>query len=409
MKILQINRFHYIAGGASRYFFEISKVLESHGHEIAFFSMQDPRNYKSRWSKYFVDNISFEKVNLKNGVKNIFTMIYSFEARRKISDLLDAFNPDIAHIINIYHHISPSILLELKKRNIPIVHTVADYHLISPHHNNLFHGGNICEVSKIHKFYNTIIHKCVKNSYLASFAEALEQYLHYLFGFYIKNIDYFIAPSEFLVQKLIEYNIPKDKIVLLPYFIDYRKFFPDYSRGDYILFFGRLYPEKGLLFLLEVIKHLPSVKLKIVGYGPEGEKLSDKARKDKLENVEIISKFISDKNLKGLITKSAFVVLPSQSYEIFGISILEAFASGKPVIASRMGALPEVVKDGFNGYLFEPRNIEDCALKINKLWNNRILCNKMGRNARNFVMRNYEPEKHYKKLLSVYKYCLSSR
>lgn len=403
MRILHANRFYHIAGGVSRYFLEVAELLKSHGHEVAYFSMHDKQNKKSKGSRYFVNNISFEKVEFKNAINIFYRMFYFIEARRNISKLLDNIQPDIAHIHNIYHHISPSILLELKKRNIPIVHTVGDYHLISPHHNNLFHNGKTCEVSKVHRFYNTVIHKCVKNSYFASFAEAIEQYIHYMFGFYRNTIDYYIAPSKFLFNKLAEYQIPKEKIVLLPYFIDNKKYKPNYDIGDYVLYFGRLYPEKGLLLLIEIAKLLPNIKFKIIGKGPEDEKIKRKINEYNLKNIEIVSKFIPDKELKSFISHSRFIILPSISYESFGISILESFASGKPVIASNIGGIPETVKDGFNGFLFEPGNVEDMANKISKLWNNPELCRKLGKNAREYAEKNFGPEEHYEKLMKIYK------
>ncbi len=402
MNILQINKFYQITGGVSRYFFELAKLLKIKGHQVAYFSMQDKKNRLTKWSKYFVSNISFEKVSLKNSLKVISRMIYSLESKRKISQLLDIFDPDIAHIHNIYHQISPSILTEIKRRNIPIVHTVGDYHLISPHHHNLFHDGKICEVSKRFKFYNTICHKCIKDSYLASFAEALEQYIHHFCGLYSNTVDYFISPSNFFAEKLREYGVSEDKILVLPYFVDYRNFVANYSPGNYILYFGRLSPEKGLPFLISVMKKLPHIKLKIAGFGPEGEKLRYKVQSDGLKNIEIISRFIEDRKLKKMISESRFLVFPSQSLETFGISLLEAYASGKPVVASRIGALPEVIKDGYTGFLFESNNISDCAEKINKLWTNIDLCKKIGRNARDCAEREYNPEVHYQKLMEIY-------
>lgn len=407
MKILQVNKFYHIVGGTSRYFFVVSKLLENKDHQVAYFSMHDKKNKSTRWSKYFVSNLPFERVNYKNGLKVIGRMIYSVEARRKISKLLDEFKPDIAHIHNIYHQVSPSILLELKKRGIPIVHTVGDYHLISSHHNNLFHNGTICEVTKIKRFYNAIIHKCVKNSYLASFAEALEQYFHYMFGFYANNVDLFIAPSIFLAQKLYEYGIPKEKTVILPYFVDYNKFTPKFTYGDYILYYGRLYPEKGLSFLIDIMKHLPNINLKIVGRGPEGKRLKYKIKKYRLKNASVNSTFVPDGELRRLIHNSRFTVFPSQSLETFGISLLESYASGKPVVASKIGALSEIVKDGKTGFLFKSGNMEDCIEKVKKLWNNPSFYREMGKNAREYVENHFGPEEHYEKLMDIYKMAIA--
>lgn len=401
MNILQINKFYHIVGGSSRYFFDISKLLEDKGHSLGYFSMKDEKNLLTKWSKYFVRNTSFEKLELNRLPRILTRMFYSIEARRNISELLDHFKPDIAHLHSIYHHLSPSIILELKKKNIPIVQTLHDYHLISPSH-TLFHNGRICEITKKTSLWKAIFHKCVKNSYSASFLEVLEQYFHHFMGIYTKNVDIFITPSLFMNNKLVEYGISKDKIQVLNNFCDYRKFTPTYNPGSYILYFGRLSPEKGLIFLLEVMEKLPQIRLNIVGKGLQKAELKEKAKSRGLNNVMFIE-HQSGESLRELIYNSRFTITPSECYETFSLASLESFASGKPVVASRIGALPEIVKDKETGFLFEAGNAEDCVNKINKLWNNPILCRKMGRNARGYVEKYFSPEDHYEKMIGIYK------
>ena len=120
MRILQINKFYFINGGTARYYFEVSDLLKKYNHKIGYFSMYDPKNYKTKWDKYFVSNISYEKVSINDSIRKFVHMIYSIEAKKKLSHLLDVFTPDVVHLHSIYHHISPSIIIELKKRNIPI-------------------------------------------------------------------------------------------------------------------------------------------------------------------------------------------------------------------------------------------------------------------------------------------------
>lgn len=401
MNILQINKFYHIVGGVDRYFFEISQILKEKDHQIAYFSMNDYRNNKSEWSRYFVNNISFENVEIRNGLKVFGRMIYSIEARKKISELLDKFACDIVHAHDMYHHISPSILHEIKKRDIPVIQTIGDYHLISPNY-IMFHQGRICEITKSNNFWKAFFHRCVKDSYLASFAEVVEKYLHYWLGWERNYIDHFIAPSRFMESKLIEYGINKKKVVYLPYFIHYQAYKSNYNGDNYILYFGRLSPEKGLNYLINAMKVLPQINLKIAGRGNSGYVSKLKAQSAKMQNVEFVG-FQEGLRLKRLISCSKFTILSSVWYEVFGLSILESFASGKPVVASNIGGIPETVKDGYNGLLFEPGNTDDCAEKINKLWNNPALCRKMGRNAREYVEKNFGPEEHYERLMEIYR------
>lgn len=367
--------------------------------------MLDRRNQKSEWSKYFVSNVSFEKVELKRAPKILTRIFYSFEARRNISDLLDEFKPDIAHLHSIYHHISPSIILELKKRNIPIVQTLHDYHLIAPSH-TLFHNGRICEVTKKRKFYKAILHKCVKDSYTASLLEAIEQYLHNFLGIY-KNVDIFIAPSHFMANKLVEYGLPKDKIQILHTFCDYEKYKPRDNSGEYILYFGRLSEEKGLDFLISAVSRMPNMRLKIAGTGLIENTLIQKVKKLGLTNIEFLGNK-DEQQLKRLIYGCKFVILPSLCYENFPMSVMEVFSCGKPVLASKIGGIPELVKNGFNGFLFEPGNEKDWKEKIEILWNSRILCSQLGKNARNYAEENFSPAPHYESLFKFYKSIVKS-
>ena len=392
MKVLQINKFYHINGGVSRYFFSVSKLLREKGHGLAFLSMQHDKNVASSWSKYFVSRVSFPKLP---------RLFYSFEARNKISKLLAKFSPDIVHLHNIYHQISPSILPVFKKRNIPVIQTVGDYHLIAPNY-NLFHNGQICEITSPNLFYKAVLHKCMKDSYFYSFVEVMEKYFQYFAGWERNFVDYFIAPSLFMQNKLIVYGIIENKIIHLPYFVDTEKYQPEYSDKGYILYFGRLSPEKGLSFLIDVMNKLPKIKLLVVGCGDEEHNLKIKVSKLKLSNIKFAG-FKDGKELRNLIRNSRFTILPSLWYEVFGISLLEAFASGKPVITSDSGALPEINKNDYTGLLFESGNTEVCAEKINKLWNNPSLCSRLGRNARRYVEVNYGPQKHYERLMGIYK------
>lgn len=404
MKILQINKFHYVEGGTEKYYLELSKLLERHNNEVAYFSMDDNKNLPSTLSKYFVSNISFREVDLKSGFKFLKRMIYSNEAVRKINKLLDQFHPDIAHIHNIYNHISPSILPEIKKRGIPIVQTVHDYHQLAPNR-NLFHDGKICEVTKPDKYYKALLHRCVKGSYLATFANIITLYIHRMFGLYNNNVDYFIAPSMFVKNLLIEYGFNPKKIIYLPNFVDIDDSVTTGNSSNvqkYILYFGRFSVEKGLIFLLKVAKNLPNINFKLVGRGPQEEILRNITKKKRLRNVEFLDHRES-KRLNPIISDSYFTILTSIWYENLPNSILESFILGKPVIASNIGGIPEVIENDSTGFLFETGNTEDCISKIKKLWNNPYLVKKMGENARSYVKKRFNPERHHKQLMNIYK------
>ncbi len=400
MKILQINKYFRLVGGAERYFLEVSRLLRRHGHEVAFFSMADRRNDSSVWNKYFVSNVSFENKSLSARLRYAARTLYSFEAKEKIIRLIDNFRPNIVHIHDLSYFISPSILPVIKKRGIPVVQTVPNYHLISPNA-NLFHDGKICEITKKRSYYKAIFHKCVPDSLSSSFLHVTAKYMHDFLRLY-NNVDNFITPSNFLRNKLIDYGIPKEKILKLPYFNDCLLYKPKYKVGNYILYFGRLSEEKGLDVLIQAMHKLPNILLKIAGSGLDYYPLRNFVDSLNIENVEFVG-FQDREKLRLLIANSRFTIFPSVWYEVFGQSIIESYASRRPVIASRIGAIPEIVINGFNGLLFEPGNIDDCSDKINMLWGSISKCKEMGKNARELVEKSYSPISHYKELMQIYK------
>lgn len=419
MKILLANKFYYLKGGAERHFFDLKKLLEEKGHKIIPFAMQDKKNLASEYSQYFVSSVNIEKSSFSfTGLRAAGRIIYSFEAKSKIKELIEKERPDIAHIHNIYHQISPSILTPLKKAGIPIVATIHDFKLMCP--NYIFYTqGKVCERCKRYRFYNCVLHQCVKNSYLASLVNTKEMYLHSLLKIYKNNIDQYICPSNFVAQKLIDFGFNKEKITILPHFsnfIDTEQ--NNYSHklvnlpnshlfadSYYILYFGRLSQEKGVNILLKAIKEIKNVKLKIAGKGPQEEKLKEYIKKEKINNVEFLG-YLSGESLKEIIQDSIFTIMPSVCYETFGLSILESYIYGKPVIASDLGALKEIVLEGKTGLIFKNQDSNDLADKIKNMLSDKNLLLKMSKNAKKFTEK-FNQEDYYKKLEEIYNKILS--
>ncbi len=400
MRVLQINKYHHIVGGAERYYLELSNFLEKKGVEVAHFSMHHPKNEPSNWEKYFVSKISFKGVNPRNGWKILGRMIYSFEAKNKMGKLLDVFRPDIVHIHGICYHISPSILPEIKKRKIPVVYTLHDYHLLTPNI-TFFHDGKICEITKKNNFYKAVLHKCVKDSYFASFLAATTLQIHRAFNIYKKNVDYFIAPSLFMKNKTIEYGFDPEQILHLPNFVECSKK-KTKSKGDYVLFFGKISEQKGLSLFIELARKLPNINFKIAGGGSDELFFKNKVKLYKLKNVSFLG-FLSSKKLQKVISESRFTVVPSLWYENQPYSVLESFALAKPVVASNIGGIPEIVEDGKDGILFKLGDLEECVEKVSTLWNDPGLVRKMGIYAQQKVKRDFSPKKHYDELLRIYR------
>src|SRR3989338_7288345 len=225
-----------------------------------------------------------------------------------------------------------------------------------------------------------IFHKCVKGSILASILEVLEKYFQKIFLPDKKYTDLFLVPSRFMKEKLAEFGFKGKKTKVLPHFTNRLERFPDFNKGEYILFFGRLSPEKGLVTLLYAMRPLSNIRLLIAGEGNQKMELEKLVRHLNLKNVEFTG-FLDGERLKKLIRKSRFTVLPSLWYETFGLSIIESFALGKAVIAARIGGISEIISNGKEGFLFTPGDYRDLSRNINKLWNSPNLAIKMGKAA----------------------------
>ncbi len=367
MKILQVNQFYYLRGGAERYFLDLTRALENEGHEVAVFSMDHPKNQPSPWSRYFVSRISFNKMSLKDRLKTPERVLYSREAKIKFAELLRNFKPDIIHIHNIYHHISPSILPVAKKQGIPVVMHLHDYKLICPNQ-SLFMKGTSCEQCARGRYYKCLLNRCVKDSLAGSALATVEMYLHHsILKIYEKNIQLFIAPSEFMKRTMVRFGQEAEKIQVIynPYSRELAEY-PSEKRElkDYLLYFGRLTAEKGLEILIRAAA-LSSKKTIIAGSGPHERTLRRLAEKLKAP-VEFLS-FQDSERLRLLLAEAEAVVIPSIWAENMPLSLLEALSLGKIVIASRIGGLPEIIKDGENGLLFRPGDSEDLTRQIKHL------------------------------------------
>ncbi len=422
MDILHINKFHYYRDGASNVYLRTAHLLEEHGHRPLFFSMNDFENtLPCDTGEYFLPYIDFSSRNISMAKKLQIAgrFLYSFEAKRKLSMMLDKYPVDIAHIHNIYHHFSPSILHVLKKRNIPMVMTLHDYKLFCASYSMLA-GNRICEDCSERRYYNVIKRRCVKDSLVKSALSALEMYLHHNILNIYDNIDIFISPSIFLRNKLIEKGIKKE-IIYLPNFIDVTMFDGFTSGADdngqdkenSIVYFGRISEEKGLWTLMNTARIISrkknmDIRFKLIGEGAFKKRLLEKVKTEGIGNVRFFD-HMSGEVLYREVKKSMIVVLPSEWYENNPLTVIEAFTMSIPVIGSRIGGIPELVKDGVTGLTFEAGNSEDLAARIEYLMNNPDKIAEMGRNAKAYVKEELNSEKHYKKLMEIYGMAISKK
>lgn len=400
MKILMLDKYHYIKGGSETYLFALKDILEKKGHEIIMFSMESDKNFKSEYSKYFVKNIDYSQGGVKR-VKNGLKLINSREAYNNLCKLIEDTKPDIAHINLIYHQLTPSVIHALKKYNIPMVYVSHDYKIICP--NYKIYNNEVCRKCYGGRYINAAKTKCHKNSFINSLLVTIEAYYHKYKKSY-ELIDKIITPSYFVKKELIKAGIREDKVIALPNFltVNHDIDLNNIEKENTLLYYGRLSSEKGLFVLMESIKNIDkNINVKIVGIGPEEDKIREFIENENLKNVKLLG-FKSGKELHMEIAKARCAVLPSIWHETFGLTITEAFSLGTPVIGSRMGAIQDNITDFKTGILFNSGDSGDLSDKINWLFNlNKDKYNELVQNSINKA-KEYDIEKYYKKIMNVY-------
>ncbi|HRI88611.1 MAG TPA: glycosyltransferase family 4 protein [Candidatus Hydrogenedentes bacterium] len=406
LRVLHVNKFHFLNGGAELYYLGLVDLLQKHGHTVGHFSMQHPENLPSGQSRYFIDNINYENPGGLLGKLRIAAhTVYSGEARAKIARLLDAETYDIVHLHNFHHQITPSILPEIRKRNIPIVFTVQDFKIVCPNYKMLTHDG-VCERCKGHKYFNCTLHRCNKGSLLGSAINTVEMYFHHAMG-YDALYDIFAAPSRFTGEKIIEFGIPREKVRFVPNFIHLEQYEPCFTPGNYLLYLGRLSQEKGVHTLIEAIKNVPEVPVMITGRGPYEEDIRRQVASSGLNTIKLTG-HLSGEPLRDAIRNSMAVLIPSEWYENCPLALIEAYAYGKPVIGAKIGGLGDMVRDGDTGYQFEAGNVAQLTEVMKKAVNDRAKLEEMGRAARATAEREYGAEKQYELIMDIYREVLRS-
>lgn len=399
MKLLLVNKFFFFNGGSETVFFQEREFLKSQNIDVVDFSMEDVRNIESKYSSSFISNIDFQNsYGVFNKIKNGFSFIHSREAVAKLDALLTKERPDIAHLHNIYHQLTPSIIPVLKKHGVKVVMTLHDYKLICPAYLALKHG-KICIDCGGQDFWKPFLSNC-QRSKSQSLLLSLEALWHKWKKSY-NGVDLFISPSQFLAD-LTSMRFSKNKIKVLTNGINIDEYVASYHDDGYALYFGRISKEKGIKTLLEAHKNLKeSISLKVVGTGPLDDEFSSL-----YSSAEFLG-HKTGKELNNLISNAAYVIVPSEWNENCSMVVLEAMALGKPVIGSNIGGIPEQIDDGKTGFLFEMGNVKQLTENMMILHKNKELRYKMGKAARVKLEKKYSLGGHCNELLNIYEELLN--
>ena len=367
-----------------------TKLLAEHGHEVMKYERTNAEIY--------------EDGSLADKIRAFRDVAWSEKSYREIKKVIEGFRPDIMHVHNYWLVLTPSIFAAAKDCGVKTVFTLHNYRLICPG-NQLSKNGKVCELCLHGNPYRVLIHRCFPGkSFLKSYLSLVLYRETKKKGFLEKWVDAYIALSEFGRSRFIEAGLQADKVFIKPNFMDdpLESESQPVEAGKGAFYAGRVSSEKGIATLIKAWNGL-GYRLSIAGDGP----LLEDMKRNTPASVVFLGWQSHDETIKRL-RECAFLVFPSEVYEGFPLSLLEAMALGKATIASDIGPRREMIEDGVSGLLFEAGNADDLRIKIETLTRDPALKARLGQAARETYLARYTPEKNYDMLMNVYEHALQS-
>ena len=408
MRILLINNYLYPRGGAERSFFRLSELLEAQGHEVIHFACRHPQNVPSPYERLFPTYHELREVSGPlASLRALADMIYNRTAARNLSHLLRQVRPDVAHLNNIYHHLSSSILPVLARHNVSTVLHVRDGKFLCPAI-YMFRQGHYCDLCQHHRFWPVLLHRCGQESLVRSMCLACEAVVGELLGFYRRHVDSYICPSRFLRGQMISRGFRASKSTMLPNFIHTSPAtqpLPANRPDRFIFCASRLELDKGMFILLEAARLLPEIPLLIAGDGPAYSDMSAFLARHQLPNVQLLG-WQDEPSLAELFRSATASIVPSLLPENCPNVILESAAQSCPVIASDVGGIGEFVQDGANGWIIRPGRAEDLAQAMGQAFADPQRSDRLGASARQRVVQHHSPDAFYQSLMGIYQRAL---
>jgi glycosyltransferase involved in cell wall biosynthesis len=399
MRVLAINKFYFVGGGAESVFFRTNDLLESAGHEVVPFATVDPRNMPSPWASYFAPERDYEHGTPVSRARDAAASIYSRSARRSVRKLIKASAPDVAHLHNVYHQLSLSIIDELRPAGLRAVLTLHDYKPVCPAYRLLADDG-LCQRCVHGSFLNAVVHRCVKGSRAGSAVAAVEAYVSRFRAQYGK-LDALISPSQFLADLIVRGGVNHRALHVLPNFVaaDARpRALP--SGEPRFLYAGRLSPEKGLNVLLDAARRLRGARITIAGGGPMEFELRRRVEDEALP-VDFVG-HLSPQALAAELRSAYAAVLPSVWYENCPMAVLEAAAAGVPTVGTALGGTPELIEHEETGLLVPPNDARALADGMESLIRDPSAVERAGRSAWEQVQRLNNPTNYLDSLVAIY-------
>lgn len=408
MRILHVNKFLYRRGGAEGYMLDLALLQRERGHQVEYFGMRYPNNEPHRFEELFPSRVDFEPppTSLRGKLSGAGRLLWSPSAARGMEAVLKAFHPDLVHLHNIYHQLSPSVLRPIRAAGIPAVMTLHDYKLACPTYRFLDHG-QICEACVPRRFWNPALRRCNGGSLTASALNGLEMTVHTAAGLY-GAVHRFACPSRFLERKMRESRVYPERLRWVPNFVDVHSIRSKEDPGGGVVFAGRLSDEKGADLLIRAASSHPQLRIDIAGEGPTRPELERLATSTGVADRVRFHGRLATVELHDLLRNASVMALPARWYENMPLAVLEAFATGLPVVASALGGLPELIDPEVDGLVVPPDDPTALGEALDSLVHDPARAFAMGRAGRAKAERSFAPEQHIERLDGVYAEAIES-
>lgn len=406
MKVIVANYRFFVAGGPERYMFRFMEAARRRGIEVIPFSVNLPQNEDTPYSRYFAspraDALMYADTgfSFRNVLGTLRATVYNTEAERKLRKLIRDERPDVLYILHEVNHLSPSVIRAAKKEHIPVIHRISDFFMFCARYDFL-NGNQICEACIQRKYAHAIRSRCVKGSLAGTLLRVSAMKLYDRMKIF-DDVDLFVVPSAFTAGKLKEGGVDPEKIRQIPTFTDCSRVRPCYENQKYFLFLGRIAHQKGVIYAIRAMTDLKDTGyvLKITGTLSDTEEDRDIRRYVEEHGLSEVVQFVGftrGEALETLIRGAVCIVCPAIWYENMPNTVIEAYAYGKPVVASRLGSLAEMVEDHVTGLLFRPGDEKELAEKLRCFISNEELSVRLGKNARKKCETEYGEALHMKR------------
>lgn len=385
VKILQVHNFYRTRGGECGVVDAEKRLLERSGHTVV---------------QFVTDSNTLDKMTFSEKASTFLQIPYNARMARRLESHVFEHQPDLAHVHNVFPMLSPSVYASLKRNSIPVVQTIHNYRFLCPN-GLLYVNGRVCEACQAKGYWEAVRNCCMHGSMTTSALYAAAIAWGWRSGAFHSCIDRHVALNAFAAGKLAAGGIPEEKIRVCGNFVNDFADAPAPKKG-YALYMGRLSSEKGLTTLLAAARLVPELPLMIAGVGPLEAELHQAVRDPRMSHIEIVG-YVAGERKRRLIAEALCMVVPSECHENFPLSLVESLALGTPVLASRMGGLPDLVEHGRTGLLFQAGDAGELAESLRWMSRNASSAYQMALNTLTVAQQRFSPQRHLDQLLEIYR------